>query len=546
MTSDSSTATAPSASSLDTFEDSDGTAVRTLASIDWRAVGTFAFARAVSGIALGIVILAWPNQTNRVLARLIGVALLWLGFSDGVSRLRKPRDWVGVAVNLGFVGVGVFLLLTDGHPNVLLGRLLAGVALAAAARGLYGWRSAPGDDRPNPMPILAYAAAALLLFAFPGNVLATVTELAALAWIGVSALAVLAILDVDRPEVGARTKTTDVVMGWLRTRRAAPEDRVRLRQSLMFEGEDPKAQVIRFFALMGFAAVLASGGVLSDSTAVVIGAMLVAPLMTPLMGVAMGLVMGWPNRLKVAALVALGGITFAISIGFVVGLIAPVSIDVASNTQIASRTNPTMLDLFIAMAAGAAGAYGLSRQDVSDSLPGVAVAISLVPPLAVVGICFSQGEFLAGNGALLLFSTNALAILIFGGLTFVLTGVTPLERVAKNQHRVRTSIAAVAVIAVVVLGGLYLNGAAATQSVIKQSAIQDAVTAWLGSGSDHHLVDTKTEGDVVRVNIAGPRSGLGRPEVLADALSEALGRDVDVDIRLSVEERFTNSTSEAD
>jgi len=170
--------------------------------------------------------------------------------------------------------------------------------------------------------------------------------------------------------------------------------------------------------------------------------------MTPLMGMAISLVMGWPNRLTRSAVVAAAGILLAISIGLLLGWIAPTVIDTTTNGQILARSTPTILDMITAVAAGAAGAYGLSRPDVSDSLPGVAIAISLVPPLSVVGIAYSQSDWEAGSGALLLFATNMVAILIVGGITFVFTGVTPLARITENQHRVRTAVVMTCTVAV--------------------------------------------------------------------------------------------------
>ena len=139
-------------------------------------------------------------------------------------------------------------------------------------------------------------------------------------------------------------------------------------------------------------------------------------------------------------------------------VILPASVDIATNSQIVSRSLPTVLDLVIAVAAGAAGAYALSRPDVSDALPGVAVAISLVPPLSVVGITWSQGAWDESFGALLLFATNMCAILVVGGVTFILTGVTPVRRVAENQRRIRASLAGLAALATIVVGALLLNG----------------------------------------------------------------------------------------
>jgi uncharacterized hydrophobic protein (TIGR00271 family) len=290
---------------------------------------------------------------------------------------------------------------------------------------------------------------------------------------------------------------------------------------------------------MGFASVIASMGVVTDSTAVVIGAMLIAPLMTPLMGMAISLVMGWPKRLKRSALVASAGIVFAIGIGALIGLIVPAVIDTTTNSQIISRSSPTILDLIIALAAGAAGAYGLSRPDVSDSLPGVAIAIALVPPLSVVGIAYSQGDWMAGNGALLLFLTNMLAILIMGGLTFVLTGVAPLRRAAQNQHRVRTSIGAVAALAAVVLGALLLNGAQIAEDIFEQSSTEDAINQWLDDYPRHSLFRVDLDGDTVTATIVGPTTGAPTAQSLATQLQQDLGGAVTADLRLIVEERDT-------
>jgi uncharacterized hydrophobic protein (TIGR00271 family) len=294
---------------------------------------------------------------------------------------------------------------------------------------------------------------------------------------------------------------------------------------------------MRFFTLMGFASVIASMGVITDSTAVVIGAMLIAPLMTPLMGMAISLVMGWPTRLKRSALVASGGIVFAIGVGALIGLVVPAVIDTTTNSQILGRSSPTILDLIIALAAGAAGAYGLSRPDVSDSLPGVAISISLVPPLSVVGIAYSQGDWIAGNGALVLFMTNMLAILTMGGVTFILTGVAPLQRATQNQHRVRTSIGAITVFAVLVVGALLLNGAQIARNLFEQSSTEEVVNDWLDDYPMHSLFRVNLDGDTVTATIVGPSTGAPTAQSLATQLQNDLEDAVTVDLRLIVEER---------
>ena len=95
----------------------------------------------------------------------------------------------------------------------------------------------------------------------------------------------------------------------------------------------------------------------------------------------------------------------------------------STNSQITGRVTPRLLDLVVALAAGTAGAFAMSRDDVADSLPGVAVSIALVPPLCVVGISLSAGEWDHTWGALLLFLTNLLSILLAGGAIFALLGL---------------------------------------------------------------------------------------------------------------------------
>lgn len=174
----------------------------------------------------------------------------------------------------------------------------------------------------------------------------------------------------------------------------------------------------------------------------------------------------------------------------------------------------------------------------SDSLPGVAIAISLVPPLTVVGIAYSQGDWDSGNGALLLFTTNMLAILVMGGLTFVITGVTPISRVATGQHRVRTAVAGVVVLGALVLGSLFLNGAQAATNLFDLGTTEDAVDEWLADDDSHRIVSVSIEDDTVVAVVVGPSDGLPTPADLAAMLSDRLGRTITADVRLIVEERI--------
>ena len=143
--------------------------------------------------------------------------------------------------------------------------------------------------------------------------------------------------------------------------------------------------------------------------------MIVAPLMTPIMATTAALVTGRMDRAAALAPAGAGRRRSVVALAWLLGVLYPGVLPFDSNSQITARIAPRVIDLVAALASGAAGAFCLSREDVADSLPGVAIAISLVPPLCVVGLSLSAGEWAAAGGALLLFVTNLLAILLAGG-----------------------------------------------------------------------------------------------------------------------------------
>lgn len=511
-----------------------------LVPIDAKLLTSPVVLQALAGIAVGFAVLAWPNRTDRILARLVGLALVWLAATSIRAAImgRRSRAWVTIASGLAGLAAGAFLVASPDQSTVFLGRLI-GLAIAVVAVRNLPSTTEVRTNRTSIASSLALLALSLLLLGFPEDILAATTTVVALGWIVVSILVVVVSLDARTSGTTGYDGIVELAGRWLDDRPKSADARQALYAKILYEGPYTQRRIFRFFTLMGFASVIASMGVLTDSTAVVIGAMLIAPLMTPLMGMAMSLVMGWPNRLARSTTIALSGIVFAIGTGALLGFIAPTVIDTATNTQIIGRSSPTILDLIIAVAAGGAGAYGLSRPDVSDSLPGVAIAISLVPPLAVVGIAYSQGDWSSGNGALLLFTTNMVAILVVGGLTFIATGVTPVARVAENQHRVRTSVAAVAIAAAVVIGALLLNGSQTAANLFELSRTESTVDLWLVDAPLHSVVRVQIENDTVTATIVGPSDGMPTVNQLADDLTDALDRAITVDVRLIVEERLT-------
>ncbi len=167
------------------------------------------------------------------------------------------------------------------------------------------------------------------------------------------------------------------------------------------------------------------------------------------------------------------------------------------------------------------------------------------PPLTVVGIAYSQGDVGSGNGALLLFTTNMLAILIMGGITFVLTGVTPLARLTDQQDRLRTWTGTVAVAAIAVVGALAINGAEVARNAFEQSRIETVVAEWVEPSERFSVANVSVDGDTVTVVVIGPDRGRPTTQPLADELSGELDRSITVVVRHVVEERDT-ATGTAD
>lgn len=250
---------------------------------------------------------------------------------------------------------------------------------------------------------------------------------------------------------------------------------------------------VDYFVMIGLSAGIASLGLLLNSPAVIIGAMLVAPLMAAIVGLGMGIVMGDMRMLKLAASAALRGMLLAVGVGVLAGWL---SIDAAPTAEILNRTRPTLLDLGVALISGAAGAYALCREDVSASLPGVAIAVALVPPLATVGIGLSSGQIAVAGGALLLFLTNLIAISAASAIVFLLFGFRPAAEIKRINILRRGVIGTIILLVLMatILGAVTFN---LVNEIRLDHDVRAAVTA-----EASYLIQT----EVVEVNIA-PAAG---------------------------------------
>ncbi len=181
-----------------------------------------------------------------------------------------------------------------------------------------------------------------------------------------------------------------------------------------------------FWLVLFLSGAIATLGLVLDSTAVVIGAMLVAPLLGPLLGLSLALAVGDGRLFVQTAATILLGAAGIVALAALLTWVLPFT---TLTDEILSRTRPTTLDLAIAVFSGAAGAVVTASREtrLSASIPGVAVAVALVPPLGVAGYGVAMAEWSFVRGALLLFGANLAGIVLSGMLLFLLLGMNRAE-----------------------------------------------------------------------------------------------------------------------
>jgi uncharacterized hydrophobic protein (TIGR00271 family) len=266
----------------------------------------------------------------------------------------------------------------------------------------------------------------------------------------------------------------------------------RVRDTLLFEGAVMKKKLVRFFCLLILAASIATFGLLGNSLESIIGAMIVAPLMLPIMGLAFSVSIGDRQAVFSSLLLSLGGIITAIAVGYILTIPMASLFHPESIGQIMNRTSPRLMDLLAALVTGLAGAFALSRKDVSDTLPGVAIAISLVPPLANVGILLALGRPDLATGSLLLFVTNYFAILLTGSLVFGLIGFSEAALTKRSVSSKRKAIVVALLALILIAVPLTYTSYNVFKNNVVTLRVYEASDLWLAESS-YRLISVNTE-----------------------------------------------------
>jgi uncharacterized hydrophobic protein (TIGR00271 family) len=218
------------------------------------------------------------------------------------------------------------------------------------------------------------------------------------------------------------------------------------RGDILRQSAESSALSLDYMVLIVIAAMIASLGLLLNSGAVIIGAMLIAPLMQPLLAIGGGLTAAefrivWRGVITLAV-----GMLTTLALAFLIGLLNAGS---SITPEMLGRGSPSLPDVFVALASGLIAAYGMARKDIPSAVAGVAIAAALIPPWCTVGLALALGDMQLARGAALLFAVNILSIIFAASSGFGWLGMR--QRLDVPKWARSASFVAVALLAALAL-----------------------------------------------------------------------------------------------
>jgi uncharacterized hydrophobic protein (TIGR00271 family) len=501
-----------------------------------RDVANPATVKGAVAIAVGVAIVVLPGVTLPIARYAVGVGLvvigiydLWYSFTGRGDRGERSRPIIS-ARGLVSLGFGLIVLLSRYETLksllVVLGIFLVGRGLISLVAGIFG-----GGARRSSRLTIAAAGIALgtLAMTIPSSLTEGIVITGAIGAIVVGAIVLAYGLRVGAPasaDIDVTTaSTSEILWDWISATDVGAEQRATQAEALYFEEPGRAGKLTAWWVMLLLSVSIATFAVLQDSTAVVIGAMLIAPLMTPILGLAGALVNGWRRRAGASALLVAAGVVAAVALAYVIAAWVPALVSFEANSQIVSRVSPTFLDMLIALAAGAAGAFATVNKRVSSSIAGVAIAVALVPPLGVVGVSLEAQQWDDAFGAFLLFMTNFVSIVLAAAGVFVLSGFAESARLRRKQREILSTIAPFGALALVILVPLVFTAEGILATATQQKTAQTVVAEWVGEDSEIRVVQVTLDSDEVTVALAGTES-IPSPTDLQQQLTEALGQRV--------------------
>lgn len=187
-----------------------------------------------------------------------------------------------------------------------------------------------------------------------------------------------------------------------------------------------------FFFLIVLSVLMATFGLLTDSVSIVIGSMLIAPILSPILSISLGLVMSDGKLLFRSLYTVLKASLLGIVSAMLVTFLFKGVIGSALSSEILARTEPSLIYFLVAVISGFAVSYTLVKPGLSATLPGIAVAVALIPPLAVIGIGIATLEGAVVSGSLMLYIINVIGIVFASVVSFSLMNLYGKRRVAET------------------------------------------------------------------------------------------------------------------
>ncbi|MGA7689607.1 MAG: DUF389 domain-containing protein [Jiangellales bacterium] len=502
-----------------------------------RDVGNPATVKGAIAVVAGLAVLVIPDASLSVIEWAAGAALiavggydLWFALTGRGERDRGSR-WLALGRGTASMFIGALILWA---PSDTLTFLVVVLGIYLIVRGLLSVIAAPfTSDRSRRASRYTIGAGGVafgvLALAVPSSLVEGLVVSAAVGALVVGGILLAYGLRVGAPasravEVTAAS-TPEILWDWVRTTDVGAARRDALAETLYFENPGRPAKLVAWWVMLLLSVAIATFAILQDSTAVVIGAMLIAPLMTPILGLAGALINGWRHRAGASSLLVASGAVGSVGLAYLIASWVPALTSFDSNTQIISRVSPTFLDMLIALCAGAAGAFATVNSRVASSIAGVAIAVALVPPLGVVGVSLEAQRWDDAVGSLVLFMTNFVSIVLAAAAVFVLAGFAESSRLRSKRKEVASTLAPFGSLALVILVPLVFTAEGILATATQQRQAQDTVADWLGDDSGVRVTQVVVDNDEVTVNMAGTEA-IPPPRRLQDDLSEALDRDV--------------------
>jgi uncharacterized hydrophobic protein (TIGR00271 family) len=279
-----------------------------------------------------------------------------------------------------------------------------------------------------------------------------------------------------------------------------------------------------YFLFVVLSCTIATMGLLTDSPAIIIGAMLVAPLMSPIIGMGLASITGDSHLLRNAFTALIEGAVLAVCVSFLLTWVnqqLPFILTQELPEEVIARAHPSPIDLTVALAGGLAAAYALAQPHLSAALPGVAIATALMPPVCTVGIGLAMERWEIASGASLLFITNAITIAFASTLVFFALGFGP--RPLSNANRLPRSLIIAALLTLGLLVPLTYVGINFVREATESRQIETIVREEISKSMQADLVDmnVRRSGESLSMNITLRTS---RPLIYQDSveLQEAI------------------------